>query len=677
LLLLCMALAVLSFSACKKQVAQTTQTEQVPTTPLKVGVMQGSDQTLPFMIARDRGYFEQEGVNLELIAFSNPQDRDSAEQSGQLDGGTQNILTTALMVAGGFDFKITGAVQKEAYFTINSLKTWPGVTQRTGVYSTLNSAGTRGSRTMTGVYLDELFRDVVKLKAEAQSIRVTAGDGYYFEFNLDDKVSTMDAYTSFAGNFKAEVPGVKFADRDGNKLMLAWEGSSGRGAVEPGTLRLVVGQGNEKDGENDHKINLPMWVSNIVSITVNSAAVKPGTGTQGSYQGSVTQETAEAEITLTLKANVSVEDGVASAANTAEEVRKALADTGGQATAAKVLLVNAATQDYTTKTLYTLPADALRLLTEDGHTGLELITDQGSLILSAALLKHLDTGGKEPLVIQMEKADAKAIGDLAAVDITILMGEKAVSSFDGILLKADIPFFPAASMQKEGLVVFNIGEDGAKNLIKLSAYDSGSKSMKIGLTHLSKYSIGYAPLTFGDISGHWGSSHIEFLASRRIVNGRKNEYFDPEGKVTRAEFLKMLAEAVDGIEIAGAADSGFSDVPDNAWYAGYVKWAAGLGIVQGNTDGTFRPDGLITREQMAAMTERFIRAMKLELKANQTATEFTDREQISAFAGGAIKAMQQYGIMQGNPDGSFNPKGQATRAEAAKVISIFIEAVLR
>jgi hypothetical protein len=257
------------------------------------------------------------------------------------------------------------------------------------------------------------------------------------------------------------------------------------------------------------------------------------------------------------------------------------------------------------------------------------------------------------------------------------MGDTVIASFGNNMLKADIPVSPEASMLPEGLVVYHVADNGQKTLIKLAAFDNAAKSMRLGLLHLSTYSIEYNPVTFADIKNHWGRDSIEFLASRYIVNGRTEDAFDPNGNVTRAEFVKMLAESVDGIDIAGAANAGFSDVPRSAWYAGYVNWAAGKGIVQGYEDGAFQPDGLITREQMAVMTQRFIQATAFDVKAVKNATVFTDQAEISPYAAAAVKGMQQYGIMSGNPDGAFNPKGSATRAESAKVIKTFIEAVLR
>jgi NitT/TauT family transport system substrate-binding protein len=82
------------------------QEEAGSLTPLRVGIMPDAD-SLPFMLARDEGLFEREGIAAELINFSNPQERDAALQSGRLDGAISDILAAAFFYSGGFDFKIT------------------------------------------------------------------------------------------------------------------------------------------------------------------------------------------------------------------------------------------------------------------------------------------------------------------------------------------------------------------------------------------------------------------------------------------------------------------------------------------------------------------------------------------------------------------------------------------
>jgi NitT/TauT family transport system substrate-binding protein len=74
--------------------------------PLRVGVMPDAD-SIPFMLARDEGLFEKEGVAVELVVFSNPQERDAALQAGKIDGAISDLLAAAFFAAGGFDTKIT------------------------------------------------------------------------------------------------------------------------------------------------------------------------------------------------------------------------------------------------------------------------------------------------------------------------------------------------------------------------------------------------------------------------------------------------------------------------------------------------------------------------------------------------------------------------------------------
>ena len=564
-------------------------------------------------------------------------------------------------------FRITGAVEKPGYFTVDGLKTYPGVAATTKTYNWLNSYGSTGRAIMTGVYLETLLKNVIRMAPDAASVTVTASDGYERSFNLD-----------------SQELGAYWTDNDGNKLMLAWSGSGDRGNVDPGTLRLVVGQKNADD------INLSSWVSGVVSITVNAAPVTPGSGSPGNYDGAViTDEQAPTAswneqtviVAVTLPADVTVDNGSVTAANTAEAVESALAELGekaaDQAGAGKVLKVDAATGKQTERTTYTLPADALSALIDDGRTTLSLITDQGGITLSAELLKYLDSAGHGPLVIEIAASDSLETGGLMAVEVEIRIGDTVINDFNGLLLKMEIPFDATDFAQTEGLVVYYVGENGQKSLIKLAAYDAASGSIKIGLLHLSKYIIGFDQVTFADIREHWARGSIEFLASRGIVNGRSVDTFDPKGTVTRAEFVKMLAESADGAGVLTAPAAGFSDVKDSDWYAGYVNWAVSVGIVQGYPDGTFRPNSQITREQMAIMLARFIQIMKVSLFVTQSAADFTDRSLISPDAADSVAAMRRYGILNGYPDGSFDPKGTASRAEAAKAIRVCIEAILR
>jgi len=98
-LLLCCALVTFAIS-----VEASPRREAAPV--LRVGILPDAD-SLPFMVARNRGYFEQEGVQVELVAFSSPLERDAAIQAGHLDGAVSDLLAAAFFAAAGFDFKVT------------------------------------------------------------------------------------------------------------------------------------------------------------------------------------------------------------------------------------------------------------------------------------------------------------------------------------------------------------------------------------------------------------------------------------------------------------------------------------------------------------------------------------------------------------------------------------------
>jgi len=94
----------LCFGLCFSSLEARPQSEAAA--PLRVGIMPDAD-SLPFMLARDNGLFEKEETAVELIVFSNPQERDAAIQAGRIDGAISDLLAAAFLRAGGYDFKVT------------------------------------------------------------------------------------------------------------------------------------------------------------------------------------------------------------------------------------------------------------------------------------------------------------------------------------------------------------------------------------------------------------------------------------------------------------------------------------------------------------------------------------------------------------------------------------------
>lgn len=175
--------------------------------------------------------------------------------------------------------------------------------------------------------------------------------------------------------------------------------------------------------------------------------------------------------------------------------------------------------------------------------------------------------------------------------------------------------------------------------------------------------MGYTDLKAAD----WATLAIESLTAKGIVQGIGNGIFNPQGEVTRAEFVSMLLSA---LELKAERGTGsFKDVNLDAWYSSVVITAGKLGVVQGHADGTFGPNDKLSREEMAAISYR---ALKLVEKVNDqtdvNVISFKDKDLISMYASEGITALAQAGIINGFEDGNFRPQAHTTRAEAAYII---------
>jgi hypothetical protein len=165
---------------------------------------------------------------------------------------------------------------------------------------------------------------------------------------------------------------------------------------------------------------------------------------------------------------------------------------------------------------------------------------------------------------------------------------------------------------------------------------------------------------FNDISGHWAESGINKLVSQGAVGGYPDGSFKPDNTITRAEFATMLVKA---FGLTTQSKAVFADTYGH-WANDYISSAASSGIISGYENNIFRPDDLITREQMAVM---IFKAAKLAQTAGTN--KFTDSGSISAWAAEAVAGVTENGIMKGYQDNTFKPRGNATRAEAVTTVA--------
>lgn len=144
----------------------------------------------------------------------------------------------------------------------------------------------------------------------------------------------------------------------------------------------------------------------------------------------------------------------------------------------------------------------------------------------------------------------------------------------------------------------------------------------------------------------------------KYMSGEGDGLFYPAQPLTRAGMAQILYNIV--VE-RPAREAGFSDVSSGSWFAPAVGAMAGLGILPGYNDGTFRPKQPITRVEAARALAQLIPAGGPTKAFRDVPSDSPDYEAISAVGG--------YGLFSGDENGSFNPNASFLRAEAAVVFN--------
>ncbi len=188
---------------------------------------------------------------------------------------------------------------------------------------------------------------------------------------------------------------------------------------------------------------------------------------------------------------------------------------------------------------------------------------------------------------------------------------------------------------------------------------------------------GTADAVFLDVDeGAWYHDHVYYVREHGLFRGTGEACFSPNVTMTRAMFITVLAR-MGRMETSSYPSSGFADVPSDQYYTPAVNWAAWVNpetkksMLSGIFGPLFEPDIDITREQICALCCRFAENIKFLIPQAQEKVEFTDSDEISAYAAYYVSLCQQAGIVSGYPDGSFRPQANATRAEVAAIFTRF------
>lgn len=168
---------------------------------------------------------------------------------------------------------------------------------------------------------------------------------------------------------------------------------------------------------------------------------------------------------------------------------------------------------------------------------------------------------------------------------------------------------------------------------------------------------------FDDAQGHWAEAAIDRWSDAGVVSGVGNNDFDPEGEMNRAQAAAVFSQL---LQITDEADiSNFTDIPDNAWYAGHIAKCVGAGIMAGMSDTTMEPETTLSREMFFTM---FAQAMGIE-REETSDVQFSDAGETSSWAVGYINALANRGFISGMGDGSVEPLSDINRASVMALLN--------
>ncbi|GAB6274600.1 MAG: hypothetical protein STSR0004_14630 [Peptococcaceae bacterium] len=236
-------------------------------------------------------------------------------------------------------------------------------------------------------------------------------------------------------------------------------------------------------------------------------------------------------------------------------------------------------------------------------------------------------------------------------------------------------------VQEDTLAIYYLDEQG--NWVKLTSFvDKASKTVSAQVNRLSKYTPlaikkeikeeVSLPFGFKDLpENHWAWEEIKKLFTLKIAGGYPDGTFKPENSVSRAEFTKMLVNAL-GISEEITDTPIFKDIglpgSSTPWYFGWVQAAAKADLVKGYPGNEFRPENFITREEMSVMLARALGQGRKSFPAVAALRAFKDQEQIAPWANSFVGQAIEEGLVTGYPDHTFKPQRNTTRAETCVLV---------
>lgn len=178
---------------------------------------------------------------------------------------------------------------------------------------------------------------------------------------------------------------------------------------------------------------------------------------------------------------------------------------------------------------------------------------------------------------------------------------------------------------------------------------------------------------FDDVpADKWYAEAVNYVVSKGVMNGVADNLFAPLNTTKREMMVRIIYNMAGQPAVNGT--NRFADVKSGAWYEKAVIWAADNNITSGKGNGSFGVGDDVTRQDVAALLYRYASNKGYDVSATGDLSKFNDTSAVSGYAVTAMQWAVGKGIISGTAQGNLNPKGNATRAEIAKMAMGFLKA---
>ena len=243
-------------------------------------------------------------------------------------------------------------------------------------------------------------------------------------------------------------------------------------------------------------------------------------------------------------------------------------------------------------------------------------------------------------------------------------------------------------------VTLTVTPDDGYVLKDLTVTDSNGKTVKLSSKGSNRYTFevparsvtvtaefvreNVQKLPFTDVPGSaWYYDGVAYVYQHGLMAGTSATAFSPDATTSRSMIAAILWRMAGSPVVNYAMD--YTDVAQGQWYSEAIRWAASEGIVSGYGDGKFGPDDIITREQMAAMLYRYAQYKGYDVSVGEDTNilSYTDFEDLSEYAIPAMQWAVGAGIISGTSESTLGPRGNASRAQVAVILTRYCENVAK